>query len=80
MAASVNEFNSRLLTSREKEVLQEVAQGLDVEAIAEQLSISRHTVLFHIKQASKKLNARNRTHAVAEAIRLGLINISSDKT
>lgn len=61
------------LTSREQEVLQLVAEGLTNKAIAQQLSISEHTVKFHINTIMGKLNAPSRTAAVVRATRLGLI-------
>lgn len=61
------------LTPREKEVLQLVAEGLTNKAIAHQLSISEHTVKFHVNAIMSKLNAQSRTEAVVRATRLGLI-------
>jgi DNA-binding NarL/FixJ family response regulator len=64
---------SESLTSREQEVLQLVAEGLTNKAIAQELSISEHTVKFHINTIMGKLNAQSRTAAVVRATRLGLI-------
>lgn len=61
------------LTGRELEVLQLVAEGLTNKAIAQALSISEHTVKFHINTIMGKLNAPSRTAAVVRATRLGLI-------
>jgi len=61
------------LTGRELEVLQLLAEGLSNKAIALQLSISDHTVKFHVNAIMGKLNAQNRTEAVVRATRLGLI-------
>jgi DNA-binding NarL/FixJ family response regulator len=61
------------LTNREHEVLQLVAEGLTNKAIAQVLSISEHTVKFHINTIMGKLNAPSRTAAVVRATRLGLI-------
>jgi len=57
------------LTDRENEVLQLLAQGLANKQIALTLSISEHTVKFHISAIYAKLGATNRT----EAVRLGLL-------
>lgn len=62
-----------LLTDREREVLQLVAEGLTNKAIASQLHISDHTVKFHINSIMTKLGAQSRTEAVVQATRLGLI-------
>ena len=61
------------LTPREKEVLQLVAEGLTNKAIARQLTISDHTVKFHINALMSKLDAQSRTEAVVKATRMGLI-------
>ena len=62
-----------LLTEREQEVLQLVAEGLTNKAIAGQLHISDHTVKFHVNSIMTKLGAQSRTEAVVQATRLGLI-------
>jgi PAS domain S-box-containing protein len=61
------------LTSREREVLTLTAHGHTSQRIATQLAIGTETVQTHIRRAMRKLNANNRTHAVATAIRLNLI-------
>lgn len=61
------------LTQREIEVLQMLALGLGNKAIASRLSISEHTVKFHISSIFAKLNATSRTEAVTLGLRQGLI-------
>jgi DNA-binding NarL/FixJ family response regulator len=61
------------LTSREIEVLQHVATGRRNRDIAEHLFISEETVKTHLKHAMEKLAARDRTQAVAIAVRRGII-------
>lgn len=61
------------LTGREIEVLSMLAQGLGNKAIARRLSISEHTVKFHVSSIFTKLNARSRTEAVTLGARQGLI-------
>ena len=61
------------LTNRETEVLRLVALSLDSRQLAEELHISEHTVLNHIRNARVKLNAANKLNAVLTARRLGLI-------
>jgi DNA-binding NarL/FixJ family response regulator len=56
-----------LLTPRELEVLAALAEGLTNKAIARRLSISLHTVKFHVESLFRKLGARTRTEAVAKA-------------
>lgn len=62
------------LTARESEVLARLAEGLGNKAIADKLHISAHTAKFHVAQIIAKLNATSRAHAVAKALRAGLID------
>jgi len=61
------------LTGREAECLKWSAAGLTSGEIAGRLGISRHTTDWYLKEASRKLGAANRTHAVALAFRRGII-------
>ena len=63
------------LTAREKEVLQLMAQGLANKQIALSLSISEHTVKFHLSSLYAKLGISSRTEAVRRGIELGLISL-----
>lgn len=65
------------LTARETEVLAQMAQGLGNKAIAETLHISTHTAKFHVAQIIAKLDASSRAHAVAKALRAGLLEGSN---
>jgi DNA-binding NarL/FixJ family response regulator len=58
-----------LLTKREREVFDLLAQGLTGEEIATRLTISAETVRTHIRNATDKLNAHTRTGAVVEALK-----------
>jgi DNA-binding CsgD family transcriptional regulator len=51
------------LTTRQREVMQLVCEGLTAQAIGEQLGISSRTVEIHRRAAVAKLGARNQTHA-----------------
>ena len=59
------------LTAREREVLQLLAQGIPNKQIAQRLSISEHTVKFHVSAIMSKLSAASRTEAVTTAARRG---------
>jgi DNA-binding CsgD family transcriptional regulator len=59
---------AQVLSSREREVLQWVARGKTAPEIGCILGISKRTVDFHVSSAVQKLQAANRTHAVALAI------------
>jgi NarL family two-component system response regulator YdfI len=61
------------LTPREREVLQMISAGLGNKEIAGRLSISEHTVKFHVASILGKLGASTRTEAVSIGIRQGLI-------
>ncbi|HID52832.1 MAG TPA: response regulator transcription factor [Anaerolineae bacterium] len=63
------------LTPRELEVLQELARGLQNKEIAAKLVISERTVKFHVSAILAKLDAGNRTEAVAVAAQHGLVNL-----
>lgn len=61
------------LTEREIEVLRLVADGYDTAEIATSLSYSERTIKNIIHDVTARLNLRNRSHAVAYAVRQGLI-------
>ncbi|MBI4336916.1 MAG: response regulator transcription factor [Chloroflexi bacterium] len=63
------------LSARELEVLQLLAEGLPNKTIAQRLSISEHTVKFHVNSILGKLGAQSRTEAVTRGIRGGLIHL-----
>ena len=63
------------LTPREMEVLALMAEGLSNKAIAARLAISDQTVKFHVSAICGKLGAANRTEAVRQGLRAGLISI-----
>jgi DNA-binding NarL/FixJ family response regulator len=61
------------LSSREADVLRLVAEGLDTGEIASQLAYSERTVKNVLHDVTTRLQLRNRSHAVAYALRSGLI-------
>ena len=63
-----------LLSERETEVLQHLANGLTTDATGKELFLSPATVRSYAENAMRKLDAHNRVHAVATALRLGLIS------
>ena len=63
------------LTAREVDVLDLLAEGLPNKVIAARLSISEHTVKFHVSAICGKLGAENRTDAVRRAVRRGLVTL-----
>jgi DNA-binding NarL/FixJ family response regulator len=63
------------LTTREIEVLRDVAKGSSNKVIAARLAISEHTVKGHLKNILSKLDASDRTHAVMIALKRGFLDI-----
>jgi DNA-binding NarL/FixJ family response regulator len=63
------------LTARESEVLALLSEGLSNKQIALRLTISEHTVKFHIASIFAKLGAASRTEAVSIGARQGLITL-----
>ncbi len=61
------------LTTREEDVLRYLVKGLIKKEIAEQLSISQHTVDMHLRSVYRKLHVRSQTEAVSKALRQGIV-------
>jgi two-component system response regulator NreC len=66
-----------LLTSREREVLQLIAEGYSNQRIADDLFISVKTVEAHKAHIMSKLHAQNRTDLIRYAIRKGIVNLEA---
>jgi DNA-binding NarL/FixJ family response regulator len=66
-----------LLTSREREVLQLIAEGHSNQRIADDLFISVKTVEAHKAHIMSKLHAQNRTDLIRYAIRKGIVNLEA---
>lgn len=65
----------RLITKREEEVLQHIADGYSTPEVAERLFISQKTVKNHLASIYQKLDARDRTQAVLQAVRMGIVHL-----
>ena len=65
---------SEMLTAREREILQLLADGLSNGDVAAKLFISQETVKSHVRHILTKLEADTRTHAVAIALRDAIID------
>ena len=65
-----------IVTKREEEVLQRIADGCSTSEVAQQLFISQKTVKNHLASIYQKLDARDRTQAVLQAVRMGIVHLS----
>ena len=72
-SAIVLDEGERTLTSRQREILQMLADGRQTDAVAKELGLSTETVRTHTKRILAKLGADTRTQAVAIGIRNNLI-------
>lgn len=61
------------LTARQLQILPLLAEGMPNKQIADALSVTEGTVKQHLKELFRRLKTRNRTQAVKEARRLGLL-------
>ncbi|MGH9083862.1 MAG: response regulator [Acidimicrobiales bacterium] len=68
--------DERLITKREEEVLQHIADGCSTPEVAERLYISQKTVKNHLASIYQKLDARDRTQAVLQAVRMGIVHLT----
>ena len=65
----------RVVTKREEEVLQLIADGCSTSEVADQMYISQKTVKNHLASIYQKLDARDRTQAVLRAVRMGIVSL-----
>lgn len=73
VAVALFDAGDVLLTSRERDVLLLASRGLPNKSIAFELHIGTETVRTHMASVIAKLDAGNRTGAVAKALRMTLI-------
>jgi DNA-binding NarL/FixJ family response regulator len=66
----------RIVTKREEEVLQLIADGCSTPEVAAKLYISQKTVKNHLASIYQKLDARDRTQAVLAAVRMGIVHLT----
>jgi DNA-binding NarL/FixJ family response regulator len=68
------------LSPREREVLHLMAEGYTAEAVGGRLGVSVETVRTHVRNVIRKLQARNRVHAIAMALERGDITLDSGES
>jgi DNA-binding NarL/FixJ family response regulator len=67
------------LSPREREIMHLMAEGMTAEAIGDKLGVSVETVRTHVRNVIRKLQARNRVHAIAIALERGEIALDSTR-
>jgi DNA-binding NarL/FixJ family response regulator len=70
----IGERDPHALTDRELTVLQQLTHGKSTRAVADHIHVSEETVKTYLKQIFRKLDVRDRTEAVSEAFRRGLVH------
>ncbi len=65
------------LSPREREIMHLMAEGHTAEQIGDQITVSVETVRTHVRNVIRKLQARNRVHAIAIALERGEIQLES---
>jgi two-component system, NarL family, response regulator DegU len=73
--AGGSDHEESLITKREEEVLQLIADGLSTNEVAAKLYISVKTVKNHLASIYQKLDSRDRTQAVLRAVRMGIVHL-----
>jgi DNA-binding NarL/FixJ family response regulator len=65
-----------LLSDRQVEILQAIANGATTKQVARQLGITQKTVHNHLNAIYRRLDTQSLTHAVLSAVRLGIIELA----
>jgi two-component system, NarL family, nitrate/nitrite response regulator NarL len=71
--SAANDDKASALTSRQQQILPLLAEGMPNKQIADTLGVTEGTIKQHLKDLFRRLGANNRTQAVREARRLGLL-------
>lgn len=74
-AADTADPNLDLLSTRQTEILQMIADGLSTKQVARELGITQKTVHNHLNAIYRRLDTQSLTHAVLSAVRLGIIDL-----
>ncbi len=67
-----------LLSPRQVEILQGIADGMSTKQVARDLGITQKTVHNHLNAIYRRLDTQSLTHAVLSAVRLGIIDLRED--
>lgn len=74
-AADGEDDTEELLSERQREILQMIADGLSTKQVARELGITQKTVHNHLNAIYRRLDTQSLTHAVLSAVRLGIIDL-----
>ena len=77
-AARVAAERDELLSDRQVEILQKIANGLGTKQVARELGITQKTVHNHLNAIYRKLDTQSLTQAVLSAVRLGIIDLDQN--
>ncbi len=69
-----------LLSDRQVEILQAIADGMSTKQAGRHLGITTKTVHNHLNAIYRKLDAQSLTHAVLSAVRMGIIDLNRDES
>lgn len=69
------EAQEEVLSPRQVEILQGIADGLSTKQVARELGITQKTVHNHLNAIYRRLDTQSLTHAVLSAVRLGIIDL-----
>ncbi len=81
MLTAMNDARAQeaLLSDRQVEILQAIADGMSTKQAGRYLGITTKTVHNHLNAIYRKLDAQSLTHAVLGAVRLGIIDLKSNE-
>jgi DNA-binding NarL/FixJ family response regulator len=77
--AAEQQHNDDLLSDRQIEILQAIADGMSTKQAGRYLGITTKTVHNHLNAIYRKLDAQSLTHAVLGAVRLGIISLDNEE-
>ncbi len=78
-SAQAEEAGHDLLSDRQIEILQAIADGMSTKQAGRHLGITTKTVHNHLNAIYRKLDAQSLTHAVLSAVRLGIIDLNREE-
>ncbi len=79
-SAKAEEAGQDLLSDRQIEILQAIADGMSTKQAGRHLGITTKTVHNHLNAIYRKLDAQSLTHAVLSAVRMGIIDLNREES